>query len=103
MAVLEGIRVLDLGHFVAGPLTAQLLADNGAEVVRIDRPGAKDLPRDAYLQRNKRRITLDLKNSADLETARRLAADADVLVENFRPGVLDRLGLGHGSLRSANP
>lgn len=102
MAALEGIRVLDLGHHVAGPLTAQLLADHGADVVRIDRPDAVDSPADAYLQRNKQRVTLDLKREDDLETARELAAGADVLIENFRPGVLDRLGLSAASLTARN-
>lgn len=101
--VLEGVRVIDLGHYVAGPLTAVLLADQGADVIRIDRPGVLDLERDTYLQRRKRRITLDLKQREDLEVARRLIAGSDVLIENFRPGVMERLGISAARLRVANP
>ncbi|GAB3527849.1 CoA transferase [Phytohabitans suffuscus] len=98
--VLAGIRVVDFGHHVAGPLAALLLADNGADVVRVDRPGAAggDQWRDAYLNRGKRRVTLDLRDAADRDTARRLAGRADVVIENFRPGVLDRYGLGWADL-----
>ncbi|GAA3877618.1 hypothetical protein GCM10022381_20140 [Leifsonia kafniensis] len=103
MAALNGIRVLDFGHFIAGPLAAQLLADNGAEVIRIDRPGARDEPRDAYLQRSKRRLALDLKDPRDARTARELSDTADVVIENFRSGVLDRLGFSADSLRESNP
>jgi crotonobetainyl-CoA:carnitine CoA-transferase CaiB-like acyl-CoA transferase len=101
--VLAGVRVIDLGHYVAGPLAAVLLADQGADVIRIDRPGAVDSERDTYLQRRKRRITLDLKDREDLEVARRLIAGSDVLVENFRPGVMERLGIPATRLREANP
>lgn len=103
MAALDGIRVLDFGHFIAGPLAAQLLADNGAEVIRIDRPGAVDAARDSYLQRTKQRLTLDLKNPADARTAHDLAGSADVVIENFRPGVMDRLGFSPSALRETNP
>ncbi|CAN5223390.1 CoA transferase [soil metagenome] len=103
MAALDGIRVLDFGHYIAGPLAAQLLADNGAEVIRIDRPGAVDQPRDAYLQRGKQRLTLDLTDPDDARRARELSDTADVLIENFRPGVLDRLGLSAAALRESNP
>jgi crotonobetainyl-CoA:carnitine CoA-transferase CaiB-like acyl-CoA transferase len=102
---LSGLRVLDFGQYVAGPLLALMLADQGAEVIRIDPPGG---PRwrgdgDAVLQRGKRRLTLDLKSKADLEIARALVATADVLVENFRPGVMARLGLGEDLCRRLNP
>ncbi|MEU6700550.1 CoA transferase [Pseudonocardia sp. NPDC046786] len=100
-APLTGVRVLDLGHHVAGPLTALLLADQGADVVRVTRPGSG--PADPFLDRGKRRIELDLKTPHGRDTARALAAVADVLVENFRPGVTDRLGLGPEQLRAANP
>ncbi|MGI5132929.1 CaiB/BaiF CoA transferase family protein [Pseudonocardia sp. CA-107938] len=95
---LDGVRVIDLGHHVAGPLAATMLADQGADVVHIDRPGAAPGPSDAFYQRGKRRLTLDLHDAADLAVARRLCERADVVVENFRPGVLERLGLGHGQL-----
>jgi crotonobetainyl-CoA:carnitine CoA-transferase CaiB-like acyl-CoA transferase len=101
--VLEGVRVVDLGHYVAGPLTAVLLADQGADVIRIDRPGAVDSERDVYLQRRKRRITLDLKDPEDVAVARRLITSSDVLVENFRPGVMERLGISATRLREVNP
>jgi crotonobetainyl-CoA:carnitine CoA-transferase CaiB-like acyl-CoA transferase len=100
---LEGIRVLDLGHHIAGPLAAVMLADQGAEVVRVDRPGAGSPPTDAFYQRGKRRITLDLADPADRETARGLALRSDVLVENFRPGVLAERGLGYEQLRDQAP
>ncbi len=102
---LEGIRVVDFGHHVAGPLVAVMLADQGADVIHVDRPGApgSDEPADAFYNRGKRRITLDLTDPADLDVARRLAIRADVLVENFRPGVMDRFGLGWEHLREAAP
>lgn len=100
---LEGIRVLDLGHHIAGPLASVMLADQGADVVRVDRPGAASPPSDAFYQRGKRRITLDLADPGDRDTARGLAARSDVLVENFRPGVLDRFGLGPDRLRAEAP
>jgi crotonobetainyl-CoA:carnitine CoA-transferase CaiB-like acyl-CoA transferase len=101
--VLAGIRVVDFGHYVAGPLTAVMLADQGADVVHVDRPGAGLAEADAFLNRNKRRITLDLKDPAGAATAARLVAAADVVIENFRPGVMDRLGLGWPQLAPACP
>jgi len=101
--VLAGIKVVDFGHFVAGPLTAVMLADQGAEVTRVDRPGAGLAEADAFLNRNKRRVTLDLKDPADAAVAARLAAGADVVIENFRPGVMDRHGLGWQQLAPASP
>jgi crotonobetainyl-CoA:carnitine CoA-transferase CaiB-like acyl-CoA transferase len=102
---LHGIRVADFGHKIAGPLTAVMLADQGADVVHIDAPGAAaaDEPADAFCNRGKRRITLDLKQAGDLAAARALIARSDVLVENFRPGVMSRLGLGHAELSAVSP
>jgi crotonobetainyl-CoA:carnitine CoA-transferase CaiB-like acyl-CoA transferase len=102
---LTGLRVIDFGQYVAGPLAAVLLADQGAEVIHVDPPGG---PRpggvaDAFLNRGKRRVILDLKRPADLDAARRLVASADVVIENFRPGVLERLGLAPQSLLSQHP
>src|SRR5215470_12409244 len=93
---LSGLRVIDFGQYIAGPLAAVMLADQGAEVIHIDPPGG---PRwktnaDAFLQRGKRRISLDLKTSNDRGIAQRLIDSADVVIENFRPGVMDRLELG---------
>src|SRR5579885_1580181 len=102
---LAGIRVIDFGQYLAGPLLAMMLADNGADVIRVDPPGGPRWQNDAnaILQRGKRSIVLDLKQPEELETARKLVEGADVLIENFRPGVMDRLGLGREALTAANP
>jgi len=102
---LHGIRVVDFGHQIAGPLTAVMLADQGADVVHVDAPGTAvaDEPADAFFNRGKRRITLDLKQPGDLAAARTLIARSDVLIENFRPGVLSRLGLGYAEVSPASP
>ncbi len=112
---LQGIRVLDLGQIVAGPFSASLLADYGADVVKVERPGAGDPLRalgkkkdDVPLwwhacNRNKRTIALDLTNQCDAATLRALAARADVMVENYVPGTLERLGFSYESLAQANP
>jgi crotonobetainyl-CoA:carnitine CoA-transferase CaiB-like acyl-CoA transferase len=101
---LHGIRVVDFGHQIAGPLAAVMLADQGADVVHVDAPGAAaDEPADAFFSRGKRRITLDLKQEGDLAAARALIARGDVLIENFRPGVMSRLGLGYAELCAASP
>ena len=103
--VLEGIRVIDFGQYIAGPMAAMLLGDQGADVIRIDPPGGPrwNTPANATWNRNKRSIVLDLKKDADRETARQLIAGADVVIENFRPGVMDRLGLGAAAMTAANP
>src|SRR5262245_37159085 len=103
--VLEGIRVIDFGQYMAGPLAAMLLADHGADVIRVDTPGGPrwDTPANATWNRNKRSIVLDLKRAADRETAQQLVAGADVVIENFRPGVMERLGLGAPAMTAANP
>jgi len=105
MGALNGIRVVDFGQYVAGPLTAMLLADQGADVVRIDPPGGPrfDTPGNSTWNRGKRSILLDLKRPDEFAIALRLVERADVLVENFRPGVMDRLGLGYEAMRSTNP
>jgi crotonobetainyl-CoA:carnitine CoA-transferase CaiB-like acyl-CoA transferase len=105
VGALDGIRVIDFGHYLAGPLAAVMLADQGAEVIHVDPPGG---PRwkseaDAFLQRGKRRIALDLKSPSDRDTACRLLDTADVAIENFRPGVMDRLGLGAEDATRRNP
>ena len=103
--VLEGIRVIDFGQYIAGPLAAMLLGDHGADVIRVDPPGGPrwKIPANATWNRNKRSIVLDLKADADVQTARQLIASADVVIENFRPGVMDRLGVGADAMTSANP
>jgi crotonobetainyl-CoA:carnitine CoA-transferase CaiB-like acyl-CoA transferase len=102
---LEGLRVIDFGQYIAGPLAAMILADHGAEVIRLDPPGGPrwDHPANAILQRGKKSMLLDLKQQGDLEVARRLIATADVVIENFRPGVMDRLGLGSAYSTADNP
>jgi crotonobetainyl-CoA:carnitine CoA-transferase CaiB-like acyl-CoA transferase len=102
---LDGLRVLDFGQYVAGPLIAMMLGNHGADVVRIDPPGGPRWrhPGNAVLQRGKRSLVLDLREDTGLAEARRLAERADVLVENFRPGVMDRLGLGAAGLHQVNP
>jgi crotonobetainyl-CoA:carnitine CoA-transferase CaiB-like acyl-CoA transferase len=111
------LRVLDFSRVLAGPFATMLLADFGAQVVKVERPGTGDdtrswgPPYDAagqatYFQsvnRNKTSVALDLGDPDDLAKARALALEADVVVENFRPGVMDRLGLGPDALRAANP
>lgn len=118
MRPLEDLRVVDLSRALAGPYATMMLADAGADVVKVEPPGGDDsrgwLPyveRDdstesAYFMsanRNKRSVVLDLKTAEGAERLRWLAAHADVLVENYRPGVLDRLGLGLDALRELNP
>lgn len=102
---LSHIRVLDFGHYLAGPLIGMMLADLGAEVVRIDPPGGP-VWRDAavdMLSRGKRALTLDLKTDEGRQTALAMVARADIVIDNFRPGVMVRLGLGPADLRAANP
>lgn len=104
-APLTGIRVVDFGHYIAGPLTGMLLADQGAEVIKVDRPGKPDwdTPANGVFNRGKQHITLDLKNADDLATAVNLVRSADVVIENFRPGVMQRLGLGAEEMTALNP
>lgn len=108
---LAGIRVLDFGHTVMGPSCGLVLADLGADVVRIEPPGGdrtRRLPGFAIgffgsFNRNKRSIGVDLKQPEGRDLVRRLMAGADVVIENFAPGVMDRLGLGWEDARAANP
>ncbi|MDE2723255.1 MAG: CoA transferase [Gemmatimonadota bacterium] len=104
-APLTGIRVVDFGHYIAGPLAGMLLADQGAEVIKVDRPGKPDYdtPANGVFNRGKQRIALDLKNADDLATAVKLIRSADVVIENFRPGVMQRLGLGAEEMTALNP
>ena len=111
---LRNLRVLDLATLYAGPLAATMLGDLGAEVVKVEHPRGDPLRRHGHskgghglwwkaLSRNKRALTLDLSNPAGQDILRRLAADADVLIENFRPGVMERWGLGYEQLAERNP
>ncbi|MEH6822686.1 MAG: CoA transferase [Motiliproteus sp.] len=102
---LEGVRVVDFGQYIAGPAVAMMLADQGAEVIHIDPPAGPrwDNPADAILNRGKQRISLDLTTDRDLTLAQELVQNADVVVENFRPGVMQKLGLGATDMRTLNP
>ena len=116
MGPLAGVRVIELAHVMAGPCCGLMLADMGADVIKLERaPGGEDsrrfLPPDiggesaAFLMmnRNKRGIVVDLKTEGGKQVTRRLLADADVVIENYRKGTMERLGLGYESLRQANP
>jgi alpha-methylacyl-CoA racemase len=105
---LRGVRVLEFAGLGPGPFCGMLLADLGADVVRVDRRGSRGgligaLGGPSLLDRGKRSIALDLKDGADLAVVRALAARADVLLEGFRPGVMERLGLGPDQLLAAHP
>ncbi len=116
---LAGVRVIDMSHQAAGPWCTTLLGDMGADVVKVEKPGRGDgiryadrtgrLPPEVGgpnfqgLNRNKRGITIDMSLPEGVRLIRRLVRDADVLVENFRPGVMDRKGLGYADLRQVNP
>ena len=113
---LQGVTVLDLTRVLSGPYCTMLLADMGARVIKIERPGRGDDTRawgppfvageSAYflsVNRNKESVTLNLKHDEGRALFRDLARRADVLVENFAPGVLERLGIGAAALREANP
>ena len=114
---LQGIKVLEVAQYIAGPFAGQQLADLGADVIKIERPGhgdpfrtyvgGRDVPDFGYhyraYNRNKKSLVLDLQHPAARDIFRRLAAKADVVLENFRPGVMDRLGIGYDSLRELNP
>jgi benzylsuccinate CoA-transferase BbsF subunit len=122
-APLSGIRVLDFGHIVAGPFCARMLADLGADVVKVETQsrdgqlgarkgkggGRQNLPRHgrtallAHVNRNRRSIDLNLKTDEGIERALKLIGAADVLVENFSSGVMERLGLGYETLQKVNP
>ncbi|MBI3326725.1 MAG: CoA transferase [Nitrospinae bacterium] len=104
-SVLEGVRVIDFGQYIAGPLAGMLLADQGADVIRVDPPAGPmwNTPANATWNRGKRSITLNLKQPDDLRVAMQLLGSADVVLENFRPGVMDRLGLGPQAALSMNP
>ena len=112
---LEGISVVDFSQILAGPFCTMLLADMGAEVIKVERPNGGDDTRRfgppfingegaafMTLNRNKRSIVIDMKNEQGVEIAKKLVADADVLVQNFRPGVLERLGLGYEAVKAIN-
>ncbi|NIF51094.1 CoA transferase [Burkholderia sp. Ax-1724] len=113
---LEGIRVVDYSHFLAGPYVGRCLAALGAEVIKVERPGSGDAGRQHatllddqqsayFLQLNmgKRGVSVDMKDARGKEFMRRLCDSADVFIENYRPGALDKLGLGYAALSERNP
>lgn len=109
---LAGLNVLDFGHWYAAPMVAMMLADQGAKVIRIARPNEdgssgyhQELPERQYrlFNRNKKIVVLDLKSDAGKTQALALIQEADILIENFRPGVMQRLGLDYTSVKSSNP
>ncbi len=115
---LEGILVIDFSQFLAGPVAALRLADLGARVIKVERPGVGDIGRTLafggvtldgdtlsfqIMNRGKESYAADLKDPADLAAVRALLARADVLIQNFRPGVMERIGLDYASLRALNP
>jgi len=116
MGPLEGVRVLELGTLIAGPFTGRLLGDFGAEVIKVEAPAGGDPMREwgaetyrgrslwwPVQSRNKKLVTLDLRTERGRDLCRRLAAESDVLIENFRPGTMERWDLGPAELLEVNP
>ena len=114
-AALAGLKVLELGQLIAGPFAAKTLADFGAEVIKIEPPGVGDPLRKWRMlkdgtsvwwqiqSRNKRSLALDLRTPQGQDIVRQLADEADILIENFRPGAMEGWGLGPDDLRARNP
>ena len=112
---LQGVKVIEVCNVAAGPFCSMLLADMGADVIKIENPDGGDTLRswppisDGYsenfasLNRNKKSVTLNLKNPGDVQAARQLMRSADIVLENNRPGVMDRLGLGYADIKALNP
>ncbi|MEO2107128.1 MAG: CoA transferase, partial [Actinomycetota bacterium] len=113
---LEDLRVIELGQLLAGPFCGQLLGDFGADVIKVEDPGRGDPMRQwgrekphgkslwwPVVARNKRSVTCDLRTDAGQDLVRKLVADADILIENFRPGTLERWGLAPEDLWTINP
>ena len=103
MTVLDGVRVLDLGGIGPGPFATMMLADMGAEVIRLDPPKTAGQIMNPVLDRGKRSVTVDFKSSDGIELAKSLAAKSDIVIEGFRPGAAERLGLGPDDLHKLNP
>ncbi len=118
MKLLEDIIVLDFSQFLSGPSAALRLADMGAQVIKIERPGLGDICRDLYvsdtmlegestifhaINRNKQSYAADLKDASDLKKVKALIAKADVMIHNFRPGVMARIGLDYSTIKAINP
>ncbi len=107
--LLDGVRILDLTRLLPGPFCTQYLAQLGAEVIKIEDPAGGDYARElmpalfAVVNRGKHSVTLDLREAEDVEAFKALVKTADVVVESFRPGVMDRLGCGYDTLEAVNP
>ena len=109
---LSSIKIVEAASYVTGPFAAQLLADMGADVIKIEEPKHGDPFRGwgernyaatfCSLNRNKKSVTIDLRQTAGREIALKLAAQADVLIQNFRPGVMEKYGLGYDAVRNIN-
>jgi crotonobetainyl-CoA:carnitine CoA-transferase CaiB-like acyl-CoA transferase len=112
---LDGIRVIDLTQMISGPMATMILADQGADVIKVEPPGIGDLvramggrksgmsPTFVVANRNKRSIVIDLKQPRGLEVLKRLIPRADVVVQNFRPGAAERMGVSYDVLREIKP
>ena len=118
MQLLKDILVIDFSQFLSGPSASLRLADMGAQVIKIERPGTGDICRQLYvsdvmiegestifhaINRNKQSYTADLKDADDLEKVKRLLTKADVMMHNFRPGVMERIGLDYETVKTINP
>src|SRR5699024_3223669 len=116
IGALEGIKVIDMSRVVAGPLCGSILGDLGAEVIKVEGPGIQDEIRSWYtdqmedislyymsVNRNKKAITLNLKSEKGIKIAKEIIKDSDVLIENFKSGTMERLGLGYEELKEINP
>ena len=107
--LLSGLRIIDAGQVLAGPFTSTLLADMGAEVIRVELPQLKGQTAAlqnssrAGLQRNKKSVSLDLRKPEGAELFKKLVATADAVVENFSPGTMERWGIGEQEIAQANP
>ena len=113
---LDGLRVIEMGQLLAGPFCGQLLGDFGAEVIKLESPGAGDPMRQwgreqsdgkslwwPVVARNKKSVTCNLRDEQGQQLARELIATADIVIENFRPGTMERWGLGYDRLRADHP
>ena len=112
---MHGIRIIDLSTIISGPIATQILGDQGADVIKVEPPGIGDLTRRmgtrrnglsaifAAANRNKRGIILDLKSEAGVEILGQIVATADVVVQNFRPGAVERMGIGYDKMRAIKP
>src|SRR5690625_2602356 len=103
MSLLKGLKILDFSTLLPGPFATLLLADLGAEVVHVQRPTEDLWVVDHYLRRSKKSLTADLKDEETVNKIKELVNEYDIVLEQFRPGVMDRLGLGYEDLKKINP